>query len=219
MQIIIKSRHTVLPKRLREFATTKFEHLEKILDRIQTIEIAVGESGARKVADKSVVEVTLVTKLRRLHAEAHGPDVMTAVEAAVNKVEAQVRRIKGKAIARTRRSGGHIQADRLAADIAMNGAADAPTRVSRKAAVERSKPASAAKRKMSGKSAAKTSSAGRAAARGGSKASGVGRSGAAARKTAAARKPPAPRKATSVRKASSGRTSSPKRNAGARRTG
>lgn len=133
MQIIIKSRHVVLPKRLREFATTKFEHLEKLLDRIQSIEIAVGESGARKVADKSVVEVTLVTKMRRLHAEAHGPDIMTAVESAVAKVESQVRKLKGKAMARTRRSGGHVVADRVAAVAALNGSADAPARIASKA--------------------------------------------------------------------------------------
>jgi ribosomal subunit interface protein len=138
MQIIIKSRQTVIPRSMREFAAAKVERLSRLLDRIQSVEIAVGESAARKVEDKNFVEVTLTTKLRRLHAEAHGPDLMTAIERAVDKAEAQLRRVKGKAIARTRRSGGHVEADKDARAAALNGAADAPQRISARAAGNRS---------------------------------------------------------------------------------
>jgi len=201
MQIIIKSRHVVLPKRLREFATAKFERLEKLLDRIQSIEIAVGESGARKVVDKSVVEVTLVTKMRRLHAEAHGPDIMTAVEAAVAKVEAQVRRLKGKAIARTRRTGGHVMADRLAATAALNGSADAPVRIADRArAGIKPKPArTSTKKATTARSGSKSTKKGSTAASG-------------AKRTAAARKPaPASTKASTATTRSSARKTTAKR--------
>lgn len=211
MQIIIKSRHVVLPKRLREFATAKFENLEKLLDRIQSIEIAVGESGARKVVDKSVVEVTLVTKMRRLHAEAHGPDIMTAVEAAVAKVEAQIRRIKGKAIARTRRSGGHVMADRIAATAALNGAGDAPVRIADRARAGITVKAAGAKaKKASANGRSTASNAGKVskAVSGGKAAKG------GAKRTAAARKVAAP----SV-KASAGATRSSARKTSAKRAG
>lgn len=202
MQIIIKGRHTVVPKRLRAFATTKFERLERFLDRIQTIEIAVGESAARKVTDKSFVEVTLVTNLRRVHAEAHGPDIMTAVEAAVAKVEAQVKRLKGKAIARTRRGGGHVLADQLAATAALNGAADAPVRIATKAGV----------RARASKAAASSNGKRPAAA---SKARSTAKAGTA--RTAAAKKPRTATTARSSKTAKPARAAKPA-SSGAKRT-
>lgn len=122
MQIIVTSRHTEIPPRLRDRATEKFEHLGKLLDRIQSIEVAIGEEKNRRVGDrKNHVEVTLTTKLRRLHAEAYGPDILSAIDAAVSKVEAQIRKVKGKAIDRSRRNGGHAAADLEAAHVAVNG--------------------------------------------------------------------------------------------------
>jgi ribosomal subunit interface protein len=104
MQIIIKSRHTVLPKRIKELAAEKFEKVGKLLDKIQTLEVAFGEEHNPRIADKHHVEVTLVTKNRRVHATASGPDAMSAVDKVISKVEAQVRKIKGKAITRTHRA-------------------------------------------------------------------------------------------------------------------
>ncbi|MFP5225080.1 MAG: ribosome hibernation-promoting factor, HPF/YfiA family [Actinomycetota bacterium] len=106
MQIIIKSRHTVLPKRIKEMAAEKFEKVGKLLDKIQTLEVAFGEERNPRIADKHHVEVTLVTKNRRLHATASGPDVMSAVDKVISKVEAQVRKVKGKAIGRSHRAPG-----------------------------------------------------------------------------------------------------------------
>lgn len=122
MQIIVKSRHTVIPPRLRAKATEKFERLGKLLDKIQTVEVAVGEEKNPRMGDmKNHIEVTLTTKQRRLHAESYGPDVLSAIDGALAKIEAQVRKVKGKALARTRRSGGHAEADREAAQKALNG--------------------------------------------------------------------------------------------------
>lgn len=123
MQIIVKSRHTVVPMRLRKKATEKFERLEKLLDRIQIIDVALGEEKNPRLGDKkNHVEVTLATTAGRIHAEAYGPDVLSAVDAAVAKVEAQIRRIKGKTIDRHRRSGGHVEADLDAARLAVREA-------------------------------------------------------------------------------------------------
>ena len=123
MQIIVKSRHTVVPMRLRKKATEKFERLEKLLDRIQIIDVALGESHNPRVGDKkNHVEVTLATTSGRLHAEAYGPDLLSTVDAAIAKVEAQIRRLKGKTIDRHRRSGGHVEADLDAARVAVREA-------------------------------------------------------------------------------------------------
>ena len=122
MQIIVQSRHTELSPRLRDRATEKFERVTKFLDGIRSIEVAVGEEKNPRVGDrKNHIEVRLSTDLRQFHAEAYGPDVLTAVDAAVAKIEAQIRRVKGKVIDRARRNGGHAAADLEAARVALNG--------------------------------------------------------------------------------------------------
>lgn len=115
MQIIVKSRHTVLPKKIKALAAEKFGHIEKLLDRVQTIEIAIGEEHNPRISNKHHVEVTLVTKSRRMHAAASGPDVMSAIDRVIDKVEAQIRHFKGKAISKTHRSSSM---GRVAASVA-----------------------------------------------------------------------------------------------------
>lgn len=100
MQIIVKSRHTVLPKKIKELATAKFEKLEKLLDKIQTLEITIGEDHNPRISDKHHIEVTLLTKNRRLHATASGPDTLSALDRAIDKVETQLRKVKSKTVSR-----------------------------------------------------------------------------------------------------------------------
>lgn len=144
MQIIVKSRHTVLPKRIKTIATEKFEKVGKLLDRIQTLEVAFGEEHNPRIPDRHHVEVTLVTKNTRLHATASGPDPMSAVDKVISKVEAQIRKVKGKAIDRTHRAPSTGQ---IAADSAM------PLTMEEVQAASRKKPAKRPAKKPSAKKA------------------------------------------------------------------
>lgn len=106
MQIIVKGHNTQLPDALKERAARKIEKVRRFFDRIQTLEIEFSENGAARVAAvKHRVEVTLTTKQHVLRASAAGPDPLSAVDRVVDKLETQVKRLKGK-VTRKGRAGG-----------------------------------------------------------------------------------------------------------------
>lgn len=105
MQVIVKGRHTKLPKNVKELATQKLEKVQRLFDRIQKLEIEFTEEHNPRIADRHTVEVTLSTKAHVLRAHASGPDPISAVDRVVDKLSRQVRRMKGKMISRNRPSG------------------------------------------------------------------------------------------------------------------
>ncbi len=106
MQVIVKGRNTHVSSHLKELATTKLEKVERFMDRIQTMEIEFSEEHNPRIADKHLVEVTMSTKQHVLRAKAAGPDPASAIDMVLNKLEAQVKRLKGKYVRRGERTAG-----------------------------------------------------------------------------------------------------------------
>ncbi|HJT37380.1 MAG TPA: ribosome-associated translation inhibitor RaiA [Actinomycetota bacterium] len=104
MQVIVKGRNTHVPPHLKELATHKLEKVERFLERILSLEIEFSEEHNPRIADKHTVEVTLTTKAHVLRAHASGPDPASAVDAVLDKVEAQVKRLKSKFVRRGSRT-------------------------------------------------------------------------------------------------------------------
>jgi putative sigma-54 modulation protein len=104
MQVIVKSRHTHVPDPVKEMAQHKLEKVLRLLGKVTSLEIEFSEEHNPRISDKWTVEVTLTTKAHLLRAHASGPDPVSAVDMVVDKVEAQVKRLKGKMAARTRGS-------------------------------------------------------------------------------------------------------------------
>jgi putative sigma-54 modulation protein len=110
MQVIVKGRNTHVPPHLKELATHKLEKVERFLERILSLEIEFSEEHNPRIADKHTVEVTLTTKAHVLRAHASGPDPASAVDAVLDKVEAQVKRLKGKFVRRGSRTSRAMRA-------------------------------------------------------------------------------------------------------------
>jgi putative sigma-54 modulation protein len=104
MQIIVKSHHAHVGAQLKERATSKLERVERFYPRIMTIEIEFHENGKAAIV-KHRVNVTATAKQHVMRASAAGPDPMTAVDRVVEKLETQVRRLKGKVTRKGRASG------------------------------------------------------------------------------------------------------------------
>lgn len=102
MQVIIKGRHTHLPKSIKETAEHKLEKVQRLFDRIQKMEIEFTEEHNPRIADKHTVEVILTTKAHVLRAHASGPDPISAIDRVADKLTRQVRRMKGKMMGRSR---------------------------------------------------------------------------------------------------------------------
>ena len=105
MQVIVKGHNTHVPDHVKEVATQKLEKVKRFLDRINSLEIEFSEEHNPRIADKHRVEVTLTTKHHLLRAHASGPDPMSAVDLVLDKLEAQVKRLKGKMVRRGSRTG------------------------------------------------------------------------------------------------------------------
>jgi putative sigma-54 modulation protein len=104
MQVIVKGRHTEVPEALKEAAVEKLEKVRRFFDRIISLEIEFSEEHSNRIANKHSVEVTLTTKGHLLRAHSRGPDPSSALDAVVDKLEAQVRKLKDKMVKRGRRA-------------------------------------------------------------------------------------------------------------------
>lgn len=96
MQVTVKGRHTHVSDPVKEMATRKLERIRRFFDRILTLEIEFSEEHNPRIADRHTVEVTLSTKQHVLRAHASGPDPASAVDGVVDKLERQVKSLKGK---------------------------------------------------------------------------------------------------------------------------
>ena len=106
MQVIVKGHHAHVTDGLKERATQKIEKVTRYYPRLMKAEIEFSENGgARAAIVKHRVEVILTAKQHVLRASARGPDPLTAVDRVVDKLESQVRRLKGK-VTRKGRAGG-----------------------------------------------------------------------------------------------------------------
>lgn len=97
MQVIVKGRHTHVPAPIKQLARDKIERATRFLDKVQSLEIEFSEEhNPRQSRAKHTVEVTLSTKAHLLRAKASGADPAAAVDAVVDKLETQVKRLKDK---------------------------------------------------------------------------------------------------------------------------
>ena len=102
MDIIFKSRHTELPERFRRHATAKLSKIEKLDHRTVRIDVEVSaERNPRQAGRKERVELTVTSKGPAIRAEAAAEDRFAALDLALAKLDARLRR------ALDRRKGRH----------------------------------------------------------------------------------------------------------------
>lgn len=104
MQVIVKGRNTHVSSHLKELATHKLEKVHRYFDQIQTLEIEFSEEHNPRIADRHVVEVTLGAKDHVLRAHASGPDPASAIDSVADKLERQVKRLRGRKVKRGERA-------------------------------------------------------------------------------------------------------------------
>lgn len=100
MDILFKSRHTSLRERFRQHASAKLAKLEKLDHKVIRIDVEVlKEKGKRER-----VELTVLSRGPAVRAEAAADDRYTALDLALDKLEARLRRARDR---RKARHGGH----------------------------------------------------------------------------------------------------------------
>jgi ribosomal subunit interface protein len=106
MQVTVKGKNTTVPEKVRARAEHKLTKLQRFDDRILAMDVEFSEERNPRVADPHRVEVTLTTKSGLVRAHANATDPAAAVDQVVDRLERQVKKLKGRRVDRTQHAEG-----------------------------------------------------------------------------------------------------------------
>ena len=110
MDVTVSSRHVELTAALRSAAEERIGRLARYLDGMDRAEVHLFEERNPRIADKKdVCEVTLEGHGHHVRTKVAAADPFSAVDAAAQKLEHQLHKLKNKLVGRShpRRSGSH----------------------------------------------------------------------------------------------------------------
>jgi putative sigma-54 modulation protein len=107
VDVAIRSRHMELPEDVRDTVEEKLTRVGRFLDGMERVDVKLFEQRVPRSADREVCEVTMQGHGHVVRAHAAGPDVVTAVDRVIDKLEHRLTRLKGRLVSRShpRRSG------------------------------------------------------------------------------------------------------------------
>ena len=111
MDVVVTGRHCELSERFRDHVADKLGRLEKHDHRIMRVQVEVENERNPRQADRAVrIELTAYSKGPVIRAEAAAVDKMGALDLAVNKMAAQMRRANDRKVRayRNRLSTGEL---------------------------------------------------------------------------------------------------------------
>jgi ribosomal subunit interface protein len=111
MDVVVTGRHCELSERFRDHVADKLGRLEKHDHRIMRVQVEVENERNPRQADRAVrIELTAYSKGPVIRAEAAAVDKMGALDLAVNKMAAQMRRANDRKVRayRSRMSTGEL---------------------------------------------------------------------------------------------------------------
>ncbi len=113
MDVVVTGRHIELSERFRDHVADKLGKLEKHDHRIMRVQVEVENERNPRQADRAVrVELTAFSKGPVIRAEAAAVDKMGALDLAVDKMAAQMRRAHDRRRSTHRRGGADSAASR-----------------------------------------------------------------------------------------------------------
>lgn len=104
MEITVSARHTEVSAALREAAEEKIGRLTRFLEGMDRAEVHFTEERNPRIAAKEVCEVTLEGHGHHVRCKVAAADGFAAIDAAVDKLEHQLHKLKTKVVGR--RHGG-----------------------------------------------------------------------------------------------------------------
>jgi len=130
MEITVSARHTDVSAALREAVEEKIGRLSRFLEGMDRAEVHFTEERNPRIAAKEVCEVTLEGHGHHVRCKVAAADGFAAIDAAVDKLEHQLHKLKTKVVGRRhggRRNGRHaddLDADGVLATLVDDGAVD-----------------------------------------------------------------------------------------------
>lgn len=97
LKVEINARNMQVTERINEYVTKKAGKLDRFLSAIEQIKVDLTfHKSARSSADRQVAQITLHGKGFTLRVEEGADDIFAAIDAAVDKMQRQIERYKGK---------------------------------------------------------------------------------------------------------------------------
>ncbi|WP_443054267.1 ribosome hibernation-promoting factor, HPF/YfiA family [Streptomyces sp. IBSBF 2435] len=116
MDIVVKGRKTEVPERFRKHVAEKLDKIQKLDGKVISLDVEVSKELNPRQADHSDrVEITLNTRGPVVRAEAAAADPYAALDVAVTKLEARLRKAASKR--HTRRGNERIPAAEVASAV------------------------------------------------------------------------------------------------------
>ncbi len=121
VDIVVKGRKTEVPERFRKHSVEKLDKIRKLDGRVISVDLEVSKERNPRLADRSDrVEITLRSKGPVVRAEAAATDPYAALDLAMSKLEAQLRKAADR---RRVHRGHHAPMSVGAATAELNGSA------------------------------------------------------------------------------------------------
>jgi ribosomal subunit interface protein len=97
VDIVVKGRKTEVPERFRKHVTEKLEKIQKLDGKVISLDVEVSKEPNPRQADRcDRVEITMLTRGPVVRAEAAAADPYAALDIAVSKLEARLRKAADK---------------------------------------------------------------------------------------------------------------------------
>jgi len=120
VDIVVKGRKTEVPERFRKHVAEKLEKIQKLDGKVISLDVEVSKEPNPRQADRSDrVEITLLTRGPVVRAEASAADPYAALDLAVGKLEARLRKAADKR--RVHHGGSHTPTSVAKATAALVG--------------------------------------------------------------------------------------------------
>ena len=111
--VVINVKNMELTERVEEYIEKKTPRFERLLPDIETIKFDLSYAkNARNRSDREIAQLTITGKNFVLRTEERDVDLLTAIDKAVDKMQRQIERFKGK---RSRGRGNGIPASEVVA--------------------------------------------------------------------------------------------------------
>lgn len=96
-KIVVNVKNMELTERIQDYVEKKVPRLERLLADIENVKFDLSNiKNARNKSDREVAQLTLTGKGFVLRTEERDDDLLTAVDKAVDKMQRQIERFKGK---------------------------------------------------------------------------------------------------------------------------
>jgi len=106
MQFTVKGKNVDVPEKLRAHAEHKLAKVQRFDDRILAMDVEFSEERNPRVPRAHTVEVTVTTKSRLVRAQASAVDPAAAVDQVIDRLQRQIKKLKGRRVDRTQHAEG-----------------------------------------------------------------------------------------------------------------